>query len=71
MRARLPGKALPYMSGQWPKLIRYVENGNWSILNDLCENAIRPFVVGRKGWLFVDTVAGAQAGANLYSLVQT
>ncbi|MBB2984786.1 hypothetical protein FHX58_007680 [Paraburkholderia tropica] len=59
------------MSGQWPKLVRYVENGNWPISNNLCENAIRPFVVGRKGWLFSDTVAGAQASANLYSLVET
>lgn len=67
----LLGKALQYMSGQWPKLVRYVENGNWPISNNLCENAIRPFVVGRKGWLFSDTVAGAQASANLYSLVET
>jgi hypothetical protein len=36
-----------------------------------CENAIRPFVVGRKGWLFSDTVKGAIASANLYSLVET
>ncbi|KVE27411.1 hypothetical protein WS67_11590 [Burkholderia singularis] len=67
----LLGKALQYMSGQWPKLVRYVENGNWPISNNLCENAIRPFVGGRKGWLFSDTVAGAQASANLYSLVET
>ncbi len=50
----LLGKALQYMNGQWPKLVRYVENGNWPISNNLCENAIRPFVVGRKGWLFSD-----------------
>ncbi|KVD78075.1 transposase [Burkholderia ubonensis] len=67
----LLGKALQYMSGQWPKLVRYVGNGNWPISNNRCENAIRPFVVGRKGWLFSDTVAGAQASANLYSLVET
>ncbi len=67
----LLGKALQYMGGQWPKLVRYVESGNWPISNNLCENAIRPFVVGRKGWLFSDTVAGAQASANLYSLVET
>ena len=59
------------MRGQWPKLVRYVENGNWPISNNLCGNAIRPFVVGRKGWLFADTVAGARASANLYSLVET
>ncbi|WP_322067352.1 IS66 family transposase [Burkholderia ubonensis] len=71
MPSSLLGKALQYMNGQWPKLVRYVENGNWPISNNLCENAIRPFVVGRKGWLFADTVAGAQASANLYSLVET
>ncbi|VVE85915.1 transposase [Pandoraea sputorum] len=65
------GRALHYMQGQWPKPVRYVENGNWPISNNLRENAIRPFVIGRKGWLFSDTVAGAHASANLYSLVET
>ncbi len=51
--------------------IARLRNGNWPISNNLCENAIRPFVVGRKGWLFSDTAAGAQASANLYSLVET
>ena len=67
----LMGKALHYLSAQWPKLIRYVKNGAWPIDNNLCENAIRPFVVGRRNWLFSDTVAGANASANLYSLVET
>ncbi len=67
----LLGKALHYMSRQWPKTVRYVENGNWPISHNLCENTIRSFVVGRKGWLFSDTVAGAQASANVYSLVET
>jgi transposase len=65
------GKALHYFSSQWPKLIRYVEDGRYPIDNNACENSIRPFVVGRKGWLFSDTVDGANASANLYSLVQT
>jgi hypothetical protein len=39
--------------------------------NNPCENAIRPFVVGRRNWLFADTVPGANASANLYSLLQT
>ena len=67
----LLGKALHYLSAQWPKLTRYVENGTWPIDNNLCENAIRPFVIGRRNWLFADTVAGANASANLYSLVET
>jgi hypothetical protein len=55
---------LHYLSSQWPKLIRFVDNGAWPIDNNLCENAIRPFVVGRRNWLFCDTVAGANASAN-------
>jgi transposase len=43
----LLGKALTYLHGQWPKLIRYIENGNWPISNNPCENSIRPFVMGR------------------------
>ncbi|MFJ7311510.1 transposase [Pseudomonas sp. NPDC098747] len=62
----LTGKALHYLHGQWPKLIRYVENGSWPISNNACENAIRPFVIGRLNFLFCDTVAGANASANLY-----
>jgi transposase len=67
----LLGKALHYLSSQWPKLTRFIENGAWPIDNNLCENAIRPFVVGRRNWLFCDTVAGARASANLYSLIET
>jgi hypothetical protein len=65
------GKALHYLQGQWPKLVRYVESGAWPISNNACENAIRPFTVGRKNWLFYDTVAGVNAAANLYSLIET
>ena len=65
------GKALHYLSAQWPKLSRYVEDGSYPIDNNPCENSIRPFVVGRRNWLFSDTVAGANASANLYSLLQT
>ena len=67
----LLGKALHYMSAQWPKLSRFVNDGAYPIDNNPCENAIRPFVVGRRNWLFADTVAGANASANLYSLLQT
>ncbi|SDD61276.1 IS66 C-terminal element [Paraburkholderia lycopersici] len=71
MPSSLLGKAPLYMRGQWPKLVRYIENGNWPISNHLCENAIRPFVVGRQGWLFADSVAGAHASANLDSIVES
>ena len=67
----LLGQALHYLSSQWPKLQRYVTNGGYPIDNNACENSIRPFVIGRRNWLFSDTVAGANASANLYSLLQT
>ena len=67
----LLGKALHYLSGQWSKLSVYVTNGAYPIDNNVCENSIRPFVIGRRNWLFADTVAGANASANLYSLLQT
>ncbi|MGH7423258.1 MAG: IS66 family transposase, partial [Candidatus Methylomirabilales bacterium] len=67
----LLGKALHYLAGEWPKLVRFVDDGRYPIDNNACENAIRPFVVGRRNWLFADTVAGATASANLYSLIET
>ncbi len=60
-----------YTLGQWPKLTVFLTHGEVPMHNNRCENAIRPFVVGRKGWLFSDTVNGAVASANLYSLVET
>lgn len=65
------GGALGYLQRQWPRLIRYVERGDLPIDNNPAENAIRPFVVGRKAWLFSDTQTGARASALIYSLVET
>ena len=65
------GRAIHYTLGQWPKLTVFLNRGEVPLDNNRCENAIRPFVVGRKGWLFSDTVAGAKASANLFSLVET
>lgn len=65
------GKALYYMDKQWPRLTVYTQDGRLKIDNNLCENAIRPFVIGRKNSLFSDTVSGAKASANLYSLIET
>lgn len=65
------GTALAYMGNLWPQLNRYTERGDLPIDNNRCENAIRPFVIGRKAWLFSDTPAGAHASAVIYSLVQT
>lgn len=65
------GKAMYYADRQWPKLTVYLADGRLPIDNNLTENAIRPFVIGRKNFLFCDTVAGAHASANLYSLIET
>lgn len=67
----LIGRALSYLAKQWPKLVRYADDGRIPIDTNRVENAIRPFVVGRKNWLFADTVRGAQASVNLYSLIET
>lgn len=65
------GKAVHYALDYWVELSRYVENGDWPIDNNVAENAIRPFVVGRKAWLFSNSQRGAKASANLYSLIET
>ena len=65
------GKALHYVHNEWDKLVRYLDDGRLEIDNNAAENAIRPFVVGRKNWLFSDSVKGVNASANLYSLIET
>lgn len=67
----LLGKAIAYTLEQWPRLIVYLKDGRLAIDNNGVENAIRPFAVGRKNWLFSDTPAGATASANLYSLIES
>ncbi|MGH8436586.1 MAG: IS66 family transposase [Pseudomonas sp.] len=65
------GKAVNYLASNWSRLERYVEAGHLPIDNNPAERAIRPFVIGRKAWLFSDTPKGATASAQLYSLVET
>ena len=67
----LLGKAISYTLSLWPRLVRHVENGHITPDNNAAENAIRPFVVGRKNWLFAGSPDGADAAATLYSLIQT
>jgi transposase len=67
----LTGKALGYLDKQWMRLIAYLSDGRIEVDNNRCENAIRPFVMGRKAWLFSDTPAGADSSARLYSLIET
>jgi transposase len=67
----LLGKAIRYTINQWDALVRYLEDGNLQIDNNAAERRIKPFVIGRKNWLFNQTPRGADASALLYSLVQT
>ncbi|HHM9390838.1 TPA: IS66 family transposase, partial [Pseudomonas aeruginosa] len=64
------GKAVNYLARNWSRLVRYIEGGHLPIDNNRAENAIRPFVIGRKNWLFSDTPKGATASAQIYSLIE-
>lgn len=63
-------KAVTYIRNRKDHLASYLDDGRCSFSNNLSENCIRPFVVGRKGWLFCDTPAGAQASAMAYTMVE-
>ena len=65
------GTALDYLREYWPGLVVFICDGNLSISNNHAERLIRPFVIGRKNWLFSSSVAGAEASAALYSLAIT
>jgi len=67
----LTAKAITYTLNQWELLIGYCQDGRLNISNALAENAIRPFAVGRRNWLFADTPRGARASATVFSLVET
>ena len=63
--------AITYAQNQKAHLCAFLAHGEIEISNNQVENAIRPFVVGRKGWLFADTPQGAEASAIIYSLMET
>ena len=65
------GKAIHYLLEQWPYLTRYLEDGRLELSNNRAERSIKPFVMGRKNWLFANTAGGAQASAVIYSLIET
>jgi len=65
------GKALSYLHNEWQHLTAYLKDGRLEIDNNGAENAIRPFVLGRKNWLFSTSVKGVKSSANLYSLLET
>ena len=65
------GEAIQYCLNQWDKLQRYTLDGQLNIDNNRAERAIKPFVIGRKAWLFSQTAKGAKARATLYSIIET
>ena len=65
------GKAMAYALKQLPHLCNYLNDGRLEIDNNRSERAIKPFVVGRKNWLFAGNRKGAVASANLFSLIET
>lgn len=65
------GKAIAYTLDNWEQLISYIDYYELTPSNNVAERAIRPFVIGRKNWLFSGSPAGAKASAILYSLVET
>ena len=67
----LLGKALAYALGQWDRVLIFLEDGRLRPDNNLAENAIRPFAVGRRNWLFAGSPTGARASATIYSLIET
>src|SRR5699024_318009 len=65
------GKAIKYCRNQWYKLIAFLEDGRLEIDNNRAERSIKPFVIGRKNWLFSNTPKGAKSSAITYSIVET
>lgn len=65
------GKALAYTTRQWPKLIRHLQHAEIPVDNNYIERQIKHYATGRKSWLFSYDAVGAQASANLFSLVMT
>jgi len=65
------GVAVNYGRQQWEKLIRFLDDGRIELSNNRAERSIKPFVIGRKNWLFANTPRGARASAVIYSMVET
>ena len=65
------GKAINYPLNQWKKLVAYLEDGRIRIDNNDCERSIKPFVIGRKNWLFSNSEKGAKASSVIFSIIET
>lgn len=75
-RKSLPGKtkldeAINYTLKHWEGLTAYLQDGNCSLTNNICERAVRPLTTGRKNWLFSGSEEGARASAASYSMSET
>ena len=65
------GQAIKYCRNQWERLVAFLEDGRLEIDNNRGERSIKPFVIGRKNWLFSNTAKGASSSAIIYSVVET
>jgi len=65
------GQAINYCLNQWDKLVAFLQDGRLELDNNRSERSIKPFVIGRKNWLFSNTPKGAKASAIIYSVVET
>ena len=65
------GKALTYVKTQWPYLVNYLLDGRLELSNNRAERSIKPFVIGRKNFLFANTPHGARGSAVIFSIIQT
>lgn len=65
------GQAIKYCLGQWDKLEAFMLDGRLELDNNRSERSIKPFVIGRKNWLFANTPRGARASAIIYSIVES
>ena len=65
------GKALEYAQKTVPTMKNILEDGSLEVDNNAAERSIKPFVIGRKNWLFANTSKGARASATIYSIIET
>ena len=65
------GKAVQYCRNQWDKLTAFMQDGRLEIDNNRSERSIKPFVMGRKNWMFSNTPKGAESSAIIYSIIET
>lgn len=65
------GQAISYCRNQWDKLEAFLQDGRLELDNNRSERSIKPFIIGRKNWLFSNTPKGAKASATIYSIVES